>query len=254
MRKNIVAGNWKMNNTIEEGKILTSEVVNMVNDEVTGEVTVILGTPFTHLLPIVQLTEKANNIFVAAQNCSEHAAGAYTGEVSVSMLHSAGVQYVIIGHSERRQYFNETNGQLARKVDLTLGENLKPIFCCGEPLEIREEGSFFDYVCNQLTESLFHLTRDQISKLVVAYEPIWAIGTGKTASSEQAQEMHAKIRGHLASQYGEETAHGISILYGGSCKPDNARELFANPDVDGGLIGGASLKSRDFVEIIKSFA
>jgi triosephosphate isomerase len=253
MRRNIVAGNWKMNNTIEEGKKLTSEIVNMVADEVKDDVTVILGTPFVHLLPVLQLTSEADNISVAAQNCSEHESGAYTGEVSVAMLKSANVPNVIIGHSERREYFNETNTQLAKKVDLALANGLTPIFCCGEPLEIREDGSFFDYVCNQLTESLFHLTRDEISKLVLAYEPIWAIGTGKTASAQQAQDMHAQIRAHLASQYGSETADGISILYGGSCKPDNAKELFANADVDGGLIGGASLKSRDFVDIIKSF-
>jgi len=253
MRKNIITGNWKMNNTIEEGQILASEVANMVKDEVKNEVTVILGTPFVHLLPVTQLTKYSEKVFTAAQNCSEHSSGAYTGEVSVSMLKSAGVDYVIIGHSERRQYFSETNAQLAQKVDLALDEKLLPIFCCGEPLEIREDGSFFDYVCNQLTESLFHLTREQISVLVIAYEPIWAIGTGKTATALQAQEMHAQIRSHMASQYGDEVAQGISILYGGSCKPDNAKELFANADVDGGLIGGASLKSRDFVDIAKSF-
>ena len=242
-----------MNNTLEEGKKLTSEVVNMVADETSGNVTVVLGTPYIHLLPVKHLTESSSTVFVAAQNCSEHVSGAYTGEVSIKMLESAGVDFVIIGHSERRQYFNETNEQLAKKVDLALGEGITPIFCCGEPLEIREDGSFVDYVCNQLTESLFHLTRDQFSKLVIAYEPIWAIGTGMTASSDQAQEMHAQIRSHLASQYGEQAAESISILYGGSCKPDNAKELFANKDVDGGLIGGASLKSRDFVDIIKSF-
>ena len=253
MRKNIVAGNWKMNNTIEEGKILASEVVNMIKDEINNDVTVILGTPFVHLLPVAQLTKQSDKVFTAAQNCSEHTAGAYTGEISVTMLKSAEVEYVIIGHSERRQYFNETNTQLAQKVDLALAEGLLPIFCCGEPLAIREDGSFFDYVCNQVTESLFHLTREQISTLVIAYEPIWAIGTGKTATAQQAQDMHAQIRAHLASHYGDEVAKEISILYGGSCKPDNAKELFANPDVDGGLIGGASLKSRDFVDIAKSF-
>jgi triosephosphate isomerase len=253
MRRKIVAGNWKMNNTIEEGKKLTSEIVNMLADETNGDVTVVLGTPFVHLLSTKQMVAEAANLFVAAQNCSQHVSGAYTGEVSTKMLASAKVDFVIIGHSERREYFNETNEQLARKVDLALADGLEPIFCCGEPLEIREDGSFIDYVCNQLTESLFHLTREQISKLVIAYEPIWAIGTGKTASAQQAQDMHAAIRKHLASQYGEETANTISILYGGSAKPDNAPELFANEDVDGGLIGGASLKSRDFVDIVKSF-
>ena len=225
----------------------------MVKDEVQDDVSVILGTPFVHLLSVAQITSNSDKVFVAAQNCSDHDSGAYTGEVSVSMLDSIGVDYVIIGHSERREYFNETNAQLAKKIDLALAEKLTPIFCCGEQLEIREDGTQFDYVCNQITESLFHLTRDEMSKLVIAYEPIWAIGTGKTASAEQAQEMHAKIRTHLASQYGEDFANDISILYGGSCKPDNAKELFANPDVDGGLIGGASLKARDFLDIIKSF-
>lgn len=242
-----------MNNTIEEGKNLAAEVVSMVKEEVHNEVTVILGTPFVHLLPVVQLTEQSDKVFAAAQNCSEHSSGAFTGEVSVSMLKSTGVKFVIIGHSERRQYFNETNLQLAQKVDLALAEDLLPIFCCGESLEIREDGSFFDYVCNQLTESLFHLTQEQMSSMVIAYEPIWAIGTGKTATAQQAQDMHAQIRAHIASQYGGDIANEMSILYGGSCKPDNAKELFAKPDVDGGLIGGASLKARDFVDIAKSF-
>ena len=253
MRKQIVAGNWKMNKNLEEGKILASEVVNMVNDEVQDDVTVILGTPFVHLLSVAQLTNNSDKVFVAAQNCSDHESGAYTGEVSVSMLDSIGVDYVIIGHSERREYFDESSAQLAKKVDLALAENMTPIFCCGEQLEIREEGSHFEHVCTQITESLFHLTRDEMAKVVIAYEPIWAIGTGKTASAGQAQEMHAEIRSHLASQFGEELANDISILYGGSCKPDNAKELFANPDVDGGLIGGASLKARDFLDIVKSF-
>ena len=253
MRKQIVAGNWKMNKTIEEGKILASEVVNMVNDEVQDAVTVILGTPFVHLVPVVQLTNSSDKVFVAAQNCSEHTSGAYTGEISVAMLKSAGVEYVIIGHSERREYNNESNAQLAQKTNLAIAEGITPIFCCGEPLEIREANAQFDYVGTQLTESLFHLTREQILQLVIAYEPIWAIGTGKTATAAQAQEMHSHIRAHLASQYGAEIAEEISILYGGSCKPNNAKELFSNADVDGGLIGGASLKSRDFVDIIKSF-
>ncbi|MEN8248473.1 MAG: triose-phosphate isomerase [Bacteroidota bacterium] len=253
MRKNIVAGNWKMNKTLEEGKVLASEVVNMVADEVNDDVTVILGTPFIHLSSVAPLVKDSEKVFVSAQNCSEHEKGAYTGETSVSMINSVGASHVIIGHSERREYFNETNAQLAKKVDLALAEGLTPIFCCGEPLEVREAESHFDYVCNQLTESLFHLTQEQFSKLVVAYEPIWAIGTGKTASAQQAQDMHAEIRSHLASQYGKEIADNISILYGGSCNPGNAKELFGNPDVDGGLIGGASLKSRDFVDIAKSF-
>lgn len=253
MRKKIVAGNWKMNNTYDEGLKLASEVVNMVKDELIKDVEVVLASPFIHLSGVAKLTKGYNHIHIAAQNCSEHASGAYTGEVSAAMIKSVEADYVIIGHSERREYFKESNGQLAKKVDIALAHGLVPIFCCGEPLEIREAGTFFDYVCQQITESIFHLSEAQIQKLVFAYEPIWAIGTGKTATSQQAQEMHARLRQHLAAKYGQNIADGLSILYGGSCKPDNARELFACADVDGGLIGGASLKSRDFVDIIKSF-
>lgn len=242
-----------MNNTLEEGLKLSSEVVNMVNDEVTDDVTVILGAPFIHLSAVSRIVADSEKVFVSAQNCNEHASGAYTGEISVGMISSVNADYVILGHSERREYFNETNTQLAAKVDAVLAGGLTPIFCCGESLEIREMDNHFEFVCNQLTESLFHLDADAFSKIVIAYEPIWAIGTGVTASSEQAQEMHGKIRAHLAEKYGNEIADNTSILYGGSCKPDNAEELFANPDVDGGLIGGASLKSRDFVDIVKSF-
>jgi len=253
MRKKIVAGNWKMNNSYDEGLKLASEVVNMIKDELIKDVEVVLATPFVHLSSVAKLTKGYNHIHVAAQNCNENASGAYTGEVSASMIKSVEANYVIIGHSERREYFKETNAQLAKKVDIATANGLTPIFCCGEPLAIREAGTFFDYVCQQITESIFHLSEDQIKKLVIAYEPIWAIGTGKTATSQQAQEMHARLRQHLASKYGQSVADSISILYGGSAKPDNAKELFACPDVDGGLIGGASLKSRDFVDIVKSF-
>lgn len=253
MRKKIVAGNWKMNNTLDEGLKLSSEVVNMVNDEVMDDVEVILGAPFIHLSAVSKIVTDSSKVFLSAQNCNENASGAYTGEVSVGMLNSVGATHVILGHSERREYFNESNSQLAAKVDAALAGGLTPIFCCGESLDIRESGEHFDFVCNQLTESLFHLDTEDFSKIVIAYEPIWAIGTGVTASADQAQEMHAKIRTHLASKYGSEIADSTSILYGGSAKPDNAPELFANPDVDGGLIGGASLKSRDFVDIVKSF-
>lgn len=254
MRRKIVAGNWKMNKTLPEGKQLASEVINIVADEGPADVEVIINPPFIHLAPVVQLAAGQDKVKVGAQNCSEYEAGAYTGEVSAVMLRSVGVGYVIIGHSERRQYFGETSEQLAKKINRALEEELQPIFCCGEPLEVREEGAHFDYVCTQLTESLFHLTREQLAQVIIAYEPIWAIGTGQTASAQQAQEMHARIRAHLATQYGEEAAAQMPILYGGSCKPSNARELFANPDVDGGLIGGASLNARDFVEIVKSFS
>lgn len=253
MRDKIVAGNWKMNNTLEEGVSLASEIVNMVADELSDDVKMILCTPATHLSSVSKIIGDAKKVFLGAQNCNDHLKGAYTGEISVGMLNSVGVKYVILGHSERREYFSESNEFLAKKVDTVLEAGLTPIFCCGETLEIRESGEHFNFVTNQLTESLFHLSSEDFKKLVIAYEPIWAIGTGVTASKEQAQEMHEKLRAHLAGKYGEEVAEGISILYGGSCNPKNANDLFAQKDIDGGLIGGASLKSRDFVDIGKSY-
>jgi len=253
MRKNIVAGNWKMNKTLEEGKILASEIANMAKDEVNNGAVMVLCTPYIHLQSVSSLINGTKNLYLGAQNCNDHPSGAYTGEISVDMLKSVGVQYVILGHSERREYYGETDAFLAKKIDTVLAAGLSPIFCCGEPLEIREAGTQKEYVTKQLTNSLFHLGVEDIKKIVIAYEPIWAIGTGKTATADQAQEMHADIRQHLAAKYGNEVAEEISILYGGSAKPDNAKELFANKDVDGGLIGGASLKSRDFVDIAKSF-
>lgn len=253
MRKQIVAGNWKMNKTAEEALILASEVVNMVKDEVNTDVQVIIAPPAIYLATLQKYTETVANVGIAAQNCSNKASGAYTGEISASMLKSIGVTHVILGHSERREYFKETNEQLAEKVNIVLENGLTPIFCCGESLELRQGTEFLEFVAAQLTASLFHLSAEELLKVVIAYEPIWAIGTGLTASSEQAQEMHAYLRGHLASKYGQEVADSISILYGGSCNEKNAQELFACPDVDGGLIGGASLKSREFTNIAKSF-
>ena len=253
MRKKIVAGNWKLNNTMEEGLKLSSEIANMMNDELRDDVTVVLGTPFIHLTSVSKLAANTKKLHVAAQDCSTHEAGAYTGEISVDMIHSTGASHVIIGHSERREYHNESNAELATKVDLALKAGLTPIFCCGESLGVRESGNHEAFVSAQLTESLFHLTDEQMSKVVIAYEPIWAIGTGVTASSAQAQEMHKSLRAHVDSKFGNEIAENTSILYGGSCKPSNANELFTQPDIDGGLIGGASLKSRDFMDIIKSF-
>lgn len=253
MRKKIVAGNWKMNNDLQDGLKLTSEIVHMVKDEVNDEVTVVLATPFIHLSGVSKLLDGATNVFLGAQNCNEHVSGAYTGEVSAAMLKSVNAAYVILGHSERREYFRETNELLAKKVDTALSHDLAPIFCCGESLEIRENETHFDFVRQQLTESLFHLSEKEIARIVIAYEPIWAIGTGKTATATQAQEMHEVLRNHLAGKFGREIADNLSILYGGSAKPGNAKEIFAGADVDGGLIGGASLKSRDFVDIIKSF-
>lgn len=253
MRKKVVAGNWKMNKSLDEGKSLTSEIVQMVNDEVTDDVTVILNPPFIHLSAIYPLIKNAGKIHLGAQNCNENNSGAYTGEISAAMIKSTGAEYIILGHSERREYFKESNELLAKKVNTVLEHQLKPIFCCGETLEIRDEGNYIDFVTNQITESLFHLSQELFKNIVLAYEPIWAIGTGITASPEQAQEMHAVLRNHIADKYGMDFAEEITILYGGSCKPDNARDLFAKKDVDGGLIGGASLKSRDFVDIIKSY-
>ena len=253
MRKKIVAGNWKLNNTMEEGLKLSSEIANMINDELRDDVTVVLGTPFIHLSAVSKLAENTDKLHVAAQDCSTHESGAYTGEISVNMIQSTGASHVIIGHSERREYHNETNAELATKVNLALKAELTPIFCCGESLDIRESGKHENFVSEQLTESLFHLTEEQMNKVVIAYEPIWAIGTGVTASSAQAQEMHKALRAHLATKFGDTLAENTSILYGGSCKPSNANELFTQPDIDGGLIGGASLKSRDFMDIIKSY-
>jgi triosephosphate isomerase (TIM) len=253
MRKKIVAGNWKMNNTLEEGKALATEVVKRAQSEVKNDVVMVLATPFIHLTEVASILKGSKNVFLGAQNCSDHASGAYTGEVSASMLKSVGVQYVILGHSERREYFHETNEWLAKKLNIVLANGLTPIFCCGEPLEIRENETYVSYVQKQLTESLFHLSKEDFLKIVIAYEPIWAIGTGRNATSAQAQEMHAEIRNHLAQKYGQEAANEVSILYGGSCKPSNAKELFEGADVDGGLIGGASLKADDFLGIVNAF-
>lgn len=252
MRKKIVAGNWKMNKTLEEALILTSEVVNMVRDEVRGDVEVVLCTPSIYLPVLQKYTDEVSRISLGAQNCHQKASGAYTGEISAPMLAALNIPYVIIGHSERRQYFGETDALLAEKVKISLANGLKPIFCCGELLEQRQNEDFVAIVKAQITAALFDLSAEDFGKVVIAYEPVWAIGTGLTASSEQAQEMHAALRAHIAGHYGEQVADDTTILYGGSCNEKNADELFACPDVDGGLIGGASLKSREFTNIIKS--
>ncbi len=253
MRKKIVAGNWKMNKNYEEALSLASEVIFMANDEVDSNVQMIMAAPFPYLLSLNKYLDKSPNIAMAAQNCHQKASGAYTGEVSADMLASIGVRYVILGHSERRQYFAESNELLKEKVDISLATGLTPIFCCGESLEQRNAAGFLEVVAQQLTESLFHLSAEEFGKIVIAYEPIWAIGTGLTASADQAQEMHAYLRAHIAKQYGATVAENCSLLYGGSCNEKNAKELFSCADVDGGLIGGASLKSREFVNIAKSF-
>ena len=252
MRKKIVAGNWKMNKTADEAKALLSEVINMVKDEVTNDVEVVLCPPALYLTLARQYVPAGSKISLGAQNCHEKASGAYTGEISAPMLQSIGVEYVILGHSERRQYFEETNAQLAEKVNSALESGLIPIFCCGESRDLRENGDYIGFVKDQITDSLFHLSAESFGKVVIAYEPIWAIGTGLTASSAQAQDMHFELRRHIAGQYGDEVAQDTPILYGGSANAQNAAELFAQPDVDGGLIGGASLKSRDFTTVVKA--
>lgn len=252
MRNKIVAGNWKMNKTLKEGIELANEVNNLVSKSNNKSVVVILGTPFIHLAEVNKIIDP-KFISIAAQNCSSEPGGAYTGEISVEMIRSTGAKYVIIGHSERRAYFGEEEQILNKKVNLALDRNLIPIFCCGERIEEREKGIHYDVVKNQLDKALFDLEESEFEKIVIAYEPVWAIGTGVNATPDQAQEMHRFIRDLIAERYGNEIAESISILYGGSCKPSNAKELFANPDVDGGLIGGASLKADDFIAIINSF-
>ena len=251
MRKQIAAANWKMNNTQEEGTKLLNEIINS-DVQVTDNQRVIFAVPFPYLISADQQLVNSPNMFVSAQNCHNKTAGAYTGEVSVDMLASINIQYCVVGHSERREYFSETNQQLAEKVDRCLSKGITPIFCCGEPLAIRENDGQNDYVAVQLNESLFHLDGETIQKVVIAYEPIWAIGTGKTATAAQAQEMHAHIRAVLANQFGEAVAANVSILYGGSVKGANANEIFSQPDVDGGLVGGASLIATEFIQIIKA--
>lgn len=253
MRKNIVAGNWKMNLNYEQGVSLFSEIVNMVKDEVVGNQEVVVCSPFIHLSSIAKLSATTSNVNVGAQNIHQAESGAYTGEVSASQVKSVGVEYVILGHSERRAYFGETDELLAEKVDAALKHDLKPIFCIGETKDERESGKFFEVIKSQLEKGIFHLSKEDFAKTVLAYEPVWAIGTGLTASPEQAQEVHAFIRETIANQYDATTADNTTILYGGSANPSNAATLFAQKDIDGGLIGGASLKSRDFLEIVKVF-
>lgn len=251
MRKKIVAGNWKMNLEYSDGVSLFSEIVNMVKDEKKGDQIAIICAPFIHLNSLVKLS--GTTVKIGAQNCHQKESGAYTGEISAKMIKSVGCEYVIIGHSERRQYFAETDELLAEKTKIALQNGLTPIFCIGETLDERNNGSYFDVLKSQLINGLFGLTQDEFAKIVIAYEPVWAIGTGLTATSAQAQEVHAYIRKEIAEQYSESVADETTILYGGSCNPSNAAELFAQQDIDGGLIGGASLKSRDFLEIIKTF-
>ncbi len=251
MRKQIAAANWKMNLTYQNGEKLLDEILGAdIRLEYNRQV--IFAVSYPYLIMTRSEVEEEYNYEVAAQNCHHKKSGAYTGEVSAEMLHSMRINYCIVGHSERREYFAESNALLAEKVNLCLEQSITPIFCCGEPLSIREAATQNDFVKVQLKESLFHLNANAIKHIIIAYEPIWAIGTGKTATTEQAQEMHAYIRSVLAKQYGAAVANEISILYGGSVKANNAKELFGCADVDGGLVGGASIVAADFIEIIKA--
>lgn len=251
MRKNIVAGNWKMNLNLQEGVALATALNEALKDK-TVKCDVVIGTPFIHLASVVNAVD-TTKIGVAAQNCADKVSGAYTGEVAAAMIASTGATYVILGHSERRAYYHDTAEILKEKVLLALANGLTPIFCIGEVLQEREAEKHFEVVKSQIESSLFDLAPEEFSKIVLAYEPVWAIGTGKTASAAQAQEMHAFIRKTLAAKYGAEIADNTSILYGGSCNASNAKELFSNPDVDGGLIGGASLGVDKFMPIIEAF-
>lgn len=253
MRKNIVAGNWKMNKTFEEAEELIDNLMTKLEETQLGENTLMLVCPpFPYLEMAVEYSD--DSYFLAgAQNVSDKEEGAYTGEVSAAMLQSLDVQYCIVGHSERRAYYGETDAIVAAKVNQLIVHDIHPVVCCGEVLEEREGNRQFDVVRKQISEGLFHLSAESFGQVIIAYEPVWAIGTGKTATPQQAQEMHAFIRSLIAEKYGQAVADETSILYGGSCKPSNAHELFANPDVDGGLIGGASLKADDFMAIATAF-
>lgn len=251
MRKKIVAGNWKMNKTLQEGVTLATDLTKVLEAD-APQCDVVICTPFIHLATVANIINPSI-VGLGAENCADKASGAYTGEVSAAMIKSTGAQYVILGHSERRSYYHETPEILKEKVNLALANNLKVIFCIGEVLEEREAGKQNEVVKSQLEGSLFDLTEEQFSNIILAYEPVWAIGTGKTATSEQAEEMHAFIRQTIAAKFGDSSAENVSILYGGSCKPSNAKELFSKPDVDGGLIGGASLKVDDFKGIIDAW-
>jgi triosephosphate isomerase len=250
MRKQIVAGNWKMNTTPEEGVTLVKALLNQ--SELSADTLKIVIPPAVHLDSIGRIL-KGTSIHLGAQNSSEHEAGAYTGEVSSSMLASIGVQYVLVGHSERREYHHETEAILSKKIDRILDKGLTPIYCFGEVLEDRKNGTFMNVISNQVVEGLKHLTSDQMQQIILAYEPVWAIGTGETASPEQAQEVHEGVRKILTNTFDEATGQNTSILYGGSVKPANAKELFSKEDIDGGLIGGAALNADDFAAIINAF-
>jgi len=252
MRKQVVAGNWKMNKNVQESTQLATEIVSKVKDLTLNNTRVIVTPTFVNISEVVNVT-KGSAVEVAAQNMHQAKSGAYTGEISAEMLTSLGLKTVILGHSERREYFGETDAILAEKVDAALENNLEVVFCFGEVLEDRKSDNHFNVVESQIKNGLFHLEASAWKNIILAYEPVWAIGTGETASPEQAQEMHAFIRKIIADKYNQEVADSVSILYGGSVKPSNAKEIFSKEDVDGGLIGGAALNSDDFVSLVKSF-
>ena len=251
MRKFIVAGNWKMNTTVPEGVELAKAVVEK-SAVLPANVELVVAPPFTHLACVADVL-KGSKVALSAQNCADHEKGAYTGEVAVNMLTSIGCQYTILGHSERRQYYGETDEKLVVKTKLALEAGLKVILCVGENLDEREAGKHFQVVTDQTKNVLYNFTAEDLANVVIAYEPVWAIGTGKTATAEQAEEIHACIRNVIEEKFGAEVADNLTILYGGSCKPSNAKELFAQKDIDGGLIGGAALKADDFIAIATSF-
>ncbi len=254
MRQNIVAGNWKMNLTYPAALALAGEITALLADAPAGALPcVVVCPPFPFLTGVGEKLPQGGPLHLGAQNCHQKESGAFTGEVSAQMLATVGCEYVILGHSERRQHFREDDELLGQKLKVALAAGLKPIFCVGESLDTREADDTFAFIAKQLKDGLFHLSNEEFAQVVIAYEPIWAIGTGKTATSAQAQEVHAFIREQVARAYTAEAAQNVSILYGGSANAQNARELFGQPDVDGGLIGGASLKAQDFVAIIRSF-
>ena len=250
MRKNIVVGNWKMNLQRQESLDLVEKVISMLEN---NDVEVVLAPSYTYLYKVNKMCADLSFVQTASQDISKNKNGAFTGEVSAEMIHSLGVKYTILGHSERREYFNESNQDLKSKVNLSISNDLDVIFCCGESIEQRDSDIHFDWIKSQIEESLFHLSEEEFSKIIIAYEPIWAIGTGVTASSFQAEEVHAFIRSLIFDKYGDNVSSNCSILYGGSCNPNNAKELFSKENIDGGLIGGASLEANSFIEIIKSF-
>ncbi len=250
MRKKIVAGNWKCNTNLKEGIALASEVEKLYTQSGVKDVLTIVSPPFVHLTEVAKVLK---NVKLSAQNCAAEPKGAFTGEVSAEMVKSTGAEFCIIGHSERREYYGDTNSILAKKVKLAMANGLTPIFCIGEVLAERESGKLFDVIKTQLQDGIFFLSAEEFGKVIIAYEPVWAIGTGVVATPAQAQEMHKFIREQISLKYGKSVADSTSILYGGSCKASNAKELFANPDVDGGLIGGAALKAEEFLGIITAF-